>query len=117
SNILAPSTQSFGERWAYLPSAGFCLAAALAFDWLWTRQKIAAVALLGIVVAAASVRTVIRNRDWRDNFTLAAASVRAYPQCIRAQHALGLEYLKRGDLPNAMKHFAAAEQITEDYPH
>jgi Tfp pilus assembly protein PilF len=117
SNFFFAGATNVGERWAYLPSAGFCLLAGLAYDWLAERRRTAAIALLSIVIVAMSIRTVVRNRDWKGNFSLALAAERAYPQSVRVQHAVGLEYLKAGDIFRAKQHFAAAERIYRDYPH
>jgi len=51
-----------GERLAYLPSAGFCLLAALAWNWLRERQRTVALAALTAVVAAFGMRTMVRNQ-------------------------------------------------------
>jgi len=96
---------------------GFCLLFGLAYDWLAERQRTVAVVLLSVVAVAMSVRTVIRNRDWKGNFSLVMAAERAYPQSVRVQHAVGLEYLKIGDIARAEQHFEAAERIDRDYPH
>ena len=53
SNFLIPTGTIMGERLAYRSSAGFCLLAALAWDWLRTRQSKAAFALLAIAVGGA----------------------------------------------------------------
>jgi tetratricopeptide (TPR) repeat protein len=117
ANFFFVGATNIGERWAYLPSAGFCLLFGLAYDGLAERRRPFAVALLSIVIVTMSVRTVIRNFDWKGNFTLVMATERAYPQSVRAQHAAGLEYLKIGDVTRAKQHFAAAESIYRDYPH
>jgi tetratricopeptide (TPR) repeat protein len=117
SNIFFAGATNIGERWAYLPSAGFCLLFGLAYEWLAERRRGVAIALLSIIIVAMSVRTVIRNFDWKGNFTLALATVRTYPQSVHAQHAMGIEYLKIGDVAQAQQHFEAAERIDRDYPH
>ncbi len=117
SNFFFAGATNVGERWAYLPSAGFCLLFGLAYDWLAERWKTVAIALLSAIIAAMSVRTVIRNLDWKNNFTLAAAAARAYPQSVHAQNAVGLEYLRIGDMARAKQHFEAGERIDRDYPH
>jgi len=116
SNIFFTGSVNFGERWAYLPSAGFCLLAGLAYEWMEQRRRLVAVGALTAIVAAGSIRTFLRNRDWKDNFTLFTAAVAAYPQSVKAQTFLGWEYLRRNDVARAEEHLLAAERIYPDYP-
>jgi tetratricopeptide (TPR) repeat protein len=68
----------FGERYLYLASLGFCWLVAQACVWLWAGSAPAAPriarravpALLGIVAVAYGVRTISRNRDWRNDQSL-----------------------------------------------
>jgi Tfp pilus assembly protein PilF len=117
ANFFFAGATNIGERWAYLPSAGFCLLFGLAYEWLAERRQTVAIALLSIIIVAMSIRTVIRNVDWKGNFSLVMAAERAYPRSVRVQHAVGLEYQKIGDVARAQQHFEAAEQIDRDYPH
>jgi protein O-mannosyl-transferase len=117
ANFFFAGATNLGERWAYLPSAGFCLLFGLAYEWLADRQRTVAIALLSIIIVAMSIRTVMRNFDWKGNFSLVMATERTYPQSVRAQHAVGLEYMKIGDVARAKQHFEAAERIYRDYPH
>jgi len=111
SNILFPVGNNFGERWAYLPSAGFCLLAGLGYERLEQRRRVLALLLLGLAIAGLSARTIVRNADWRNTFTLFSAAVRAYPNSVKAQWPLGQEYLQRGDLARAEEHLQAAVRI------
>src|SRR5260221_10424910 len=79
ANIFIPVGTIMGERLAYFPSAGFCLLVALAWNWLQERQRKLAVGVLAALVAVLGLRTVIRNRDWKDNLTLYTAAVSAVP--------------------------------------
>jgi protein O-mannosyl-transferase len=111
SNFLVPGGTSFNERWAYFPSAGFCLALAVGYDWLERHLRRVAVPLLMIVITALALRTVDRNRDWRDAFSLAMASEQAYPDSVRARGDLAMLYMGRGDLMRAQEHLDIAERI------
>src|SRR5262249_194783 len=59
ANVLIPTGTIMGEQLAYLPSAGFCLAAALVWSGLWKRRQQAAMPVLMLVVAALAARTVV----------------------------------------------------------
>lgn len=114
ANVLFPTGTIMGERLAYLPSAGFCLLAVLLWSQLERQRAKLAWALLFLAVAALSVRTVIRTRDWRDNFTLFSAGVRAVPDNAKLLDGLGGEYIMRGRRDLASPYLDAAFRI---YPH
>jgi tetratricopeptide (TPR) repeat protein len=115
ANILVPTGTIMGERLAYLPSAGFCLLVALLWVILEERQRHVAWSLLAVVVLALGVRTVVRNRDWRDNYTLFASAVQAVPGSAKAHAGLGGEYLRRDRLEEAGREFRACIEIYPDF--
>jgi len=116
SNILVSTGTLMGERLAYLPSAGFCLLVALAWIELEQRRVILARGLLIAVLVALATRTVVRNRDWRGDWTLFSAAVRAYPENAKMRANLGGLYLQRGQLDEAEVELNKALQIFPDFP-
>lgn len=116
ANVLIPTGTLMGERLAYLPSAGFCLLVAL----LWVRfgkyHRPLAWTVLSIIAAALAARTVGRNRDWRDNFTLYSAAVQAVPRSAKAHAGLGTEYLIREQFDAARKEYLLALRIYPNFP-
>jgi protein O-mannosyl-transferase len=116
ANILLPTGTIMGERLAYLPSAGFCLLVALVWSQIERRRAGTSWALLGILVAALATRTVVRNRDWKNNFTLFSSGVRAVPGSARVHRNLGDEYARVGQIEEARAEFRAALRIYPDYP-
>ena len=114
SNILIPSGTIMGERLAYLPSAGFCLLLALGWNWLREKQEKVAWGLLAVIVLACCVRTVIRNRDWRDPLTLYTATVKAAPNDAKMHANLAGQYLIRHHPDLADAHYQAALAIFPD---
>jgi Tfp pilus assembly protein PilF len=115
ANILVPTGTILGERLAYLPSAGFCLLLAL----LWTRleadqRKLAWIAFF-LVMAALATRTVVRNRDWRDNPTLFATTVRAVPGSAKAHAAIAAEYMNLSQLQKAEQEYQTSIDIYPDF--
>ena len=116
ANILIPGGTIMGERLAYLSSAGFCLLIALCWVKLEGRQQKAAWAVLCVAVLALAGRTVARNRDWRDNFSLYSSAVQVVPRSVKMRTDLGAEYMYRGDLDSARRELQAALQIYPDFP-
>jgi protein O-mannosyl-transferase len=116
ANMLMPIGTIMGERLAYFPSAGFCLLVALAWNWLQERQRKLAVGALAVLVAVLGVRTVLRNRDWKDNRTLYTAAVRAVPQSAKMHLGLAFNYLEAKQFDLARKEFQTTLQINPAYP-
>ena len=116
ANIFIPVGTIMGERLAYFPSAGFCLLVALAWNWLQERQRKLAVGVLAALVAVLGLRTVIRNRDWKDNLTLYTAAVRAVPGSAKMHQNIAFEYMEAKKLDLAREELQTALQINPAYP-
>jgi protein O-mannosyl-transferase len=116
ANILVSIGTIMGERLAYLPSAGFCLLVALIWFELGKRKPAAGWILLGVIVAALGIRTLVRNPDWKDNYTLFSKDLLAVPGSARAHKNLGDEYLHRGQAEEAVKQYQTALRIYTDFP-
>jgi Tfp pilus assembly protein PilF len=111
ANLLTPTGTILGERLAYMPSAGFCLLVALIWIQLANRQsKVAGVVLVVLVLVFAG-RTVARNRDWHDNFTLFLSAARAVPGSAKSHSNLGLEYYTLDQVDAADKELQTALRI------
>jgi tetratricopeptide (TPR) repeat protein len=111
ANVLFPIGTIKAERLLYLPSFGWCLACGW-FVWQWSRRgQRTWLLVVAVVVTAFAARTAVRNRDWRDNFTLFAATVQTSPNSAQAHHNLAVTYDERGQLDEAMLHFRRALAI------
>jgi Tfp pilus assembly protein PilF len=115
ANLLFPIGTIMGERLAYFPSIGFCLLAALLWLRLANRQRTAARVLLIAVCVALSARTIVRNRDWRDNFTLYTAALRVVPDSAKMHSSIAVEYALRGQVDVARREFQTALRIYPDF--
>ena len=97
-----------GERYLYLPSAGFAMLVSLMMARFADsrRGRIAAASVFLALVALYSAGTVLRNGDWKDDYRLWTAEMKYSPGsdvahdnlCLAAgAHInLGVEYEKRG---------------------
>jgi tetratricopeptide (TPR) repeat protein len=94
------------ERYLYLPSVGVCWVVA---RW-WPRGRVAT-ALLLIVLAAFSARTVVRNLDWRDEVAFYQKSIAMSPRLAEVRVLLGSVYLRRNNLPAALQTFQDAVEL------
>ncbi|OLD63243.1 MAG: hypothetical protein AUI47_09785 [Acidobacteria bacterium 13_1_40CM_2_68_5] len=91
ANLLFPIGTLMAERLLYLPSVGFCLVSAAAITWgtdrlsgqgRWAGR--AARLAVALVLVALAARTVVRLRDWRDDYTIFRAALRVTPDSVRA---------------------------------
>jgi len=111
ANFLFPNAVNFAERWAYFPSAGFCIVAALGFKCLEEKAPRVAVPLLAIAVAAMAAQTFAHNFAWKDAMSLATAAQSVYPSTVRGKALLAWQYVERGDLNRAQRLLNDAERI------
>ena len=108
ANLLRPIGSIMGERFLYLPSIGFCLAAAAMLlglcDMLAVRFTAAQLAgrqgfilAVGVLVLGAlGLRTYARNADWRDELTLWQSAVVAAPGSFKTHKGLSNALWARG---------------------
>ncbi|TAL41180.1 MAG: tetratricopeptide repeat protein [Methylovulum sp.] len=111
---IIPHAWIVAEHYLYLPSIGFCLAAAMLVEGLLERvrqQRQAVAAVFALVVFLLGFRTVIRNRDWKDDLTLWTKTVQTAPASARARRNLGRLYMIRGRRQEAAQEFKAALRI------
>jgi len=116
SNIFTATGTIFAERLAYFPSAGFCLLVAFLFIWLASRQRAVAFTLLAVAAAGFGVRTVARNRDWRDNASLYMSAAEAAPNSAKMRAFRGIVYIGRNQLDRARADLQVALAFNPDYP-
>ena len=116
SNIPFPIGVGKAERILYLPSIGLCLVAAWALQRAKERLQrpaLARVALAAIVFALAG-RTAVRNNDWRDNFTLATATLAVSPASPLMNDLAAGELFRRGDSRRAVELLRVAVREAPD---
>ena len=80
------------------------------------RYKTVAWGVLGLFVLILGLRTVIRNQDWKDDFTLYSAALRAVPGSAKMHADLGAEYMYRRQTDLARAEFQTALRIFPDFP-
>jgi tetratricopeptide (TPR) repeat protein len=114
---IIPHHELLAEHYLYLPSFGFCLTAALLVTPLLNDRRYAAVTIACFltIITLFSIRTIDRNRDWKDGLTLWRATVKSVPRCARAQNNLGFYYLNARQYRDALAHLTAAAEIKPDY--
>ncbi len=125
SNIVFVLGQAMANRYAFFPSAGYCLVFALAFQrWiLRTESNDMAIlkngkplAVLIPVLLCYSIMTVARNTDWKDNYTLVNADLPKSPDDYMMQHRAGLELQQKLEAePDSLKRMQINEESIQHY--
>lgn len=113
-NLTGVGENVFTERYLYLPSAGFLLAAAAAWQWIASRQKQAAWGFCALCLAAGGYATVVRNPDWSDDIKLFTISAKQSPRSGTLIGNLGWFYYQRGMYPEAIEKYEQAIKLQPD---
>ncbi len=113
---IFPHHELLAEHYLYLPSVGFCIAAAALFDTFMKEKKYRLYASAGCVAVLIifSLRVVDRNRDWKDSLTLYEKTVTTVPECARANSNLCEAYTNEGRLDEALAACRQALAIKPD---
>jgi tetratricopeptide (TPR) repeat protein len=125
SNLLFPAGVTLGERLAYLPSLGGCLLVGCVGSRYGSllenvRPGLVPRAVLSLILATLlvplSVRTVTRNAEWKNNFTLTQADAALFPRCVKLQAAAGAQLAERGDDAGAERAYLRALEVYPEQP-
>jgi Flp pilus assembly protein TadD len=95
---IIPHHELMAEHYLYIPSFGVFLAAGYAVEVTLVRNWVSPRILypvLTLVVLLLSLRTMVRNRDWKDDITLWTKTVETAPMAARARANLGKAHLRR----------------------
>lgn len=112
----------FAERYAYLPSVGFCLTAGwlLVALWKWVAPRQAVWRALGEGAACAVVllcvwRIVTRVPVWRDDITLLTSTLAEQPEDYILHNGLGQAYSLRGETDAAAREYRESLRLKPDF--
>ncbi|MEW5847745.1 MAG: DUF1736 domain-containing protein [Myxococcota bacterium] len=127
SNLLLLVGTIMADRLMYMPSVGLCLLvsillldpsrlrASLPFR-LPTWHQQAAWTVVVAATLALGARTVARNRDWKDDFTLFSSALEVVPGSAKVRFNLALAHARRGEDAQALQHAERALALLSDYP-
>lgn len=113
SNFVQTASIFMAERYLYLPSLGYFIIFGWLLGELLTKSVLASrlilrmsliIGLVGLTVLYAG-RTLLRNRDWKDNFALGKSLLEVDPNSATGHHYLGMKYAKEGDNEKAKKEY------------
>jgi len=102
------------ERFLYVPVLGVFALAGLGGEYLLRRFRQATIIGLCLIVGGYAFRTIVRNRDWKDDITLFTSAVSTYPGSAKMHHAIADVYAEKGYLDEAILGFRHALGIREE---
>jgi len=106
------------ERYVYLGTLGIIVCVAMLFDSfikLNENGKMVGYFALVLIVASLSVRTIIRNKDWKNEDTLWLATAQVAPSGQQIHNNLGDVYARQGNMQKAIEEFKKAIKINPNY--
>lgn len=113
ANLLVLVGTIFGERLLFLPSVAFSVVAGAAGVWLARKTPWGLVPLV-LWAGVLTVQTVRYTGAWRNDIALFQAAVAAVPGSTKAQHKLGEELLRAGEVGASLPHLREALRIAPD---
>lgn len=105
------------ERYVYLGSLGIFVFAA----WLivkagqLAKNKKVSWIILAVVLTSLSIRTIVRNTDWKNQDTLWLATAKTSPSSPQNHNNLGDYYARHGDYEKAIEEFKIAIELQPNY--
>ena len=101
------------ERLTYLPSAGFCIAAAALIGSV--RRTPVVVAAVFALVAVLGVRSTVRAADWSSDLALWESEIDKAPRDVVVNNNLAVAYSARGEFAKAVPPLETAVRIAPGY--
>jgi protein O-mannosyl-transferase len=110
SNLVIIIGSIMAERFLYLPATAFAIAAIALIYRSGLREH--APVVLTVAIALFGARTFVRNRDWKDDYTLATHDVRVVPASFKL-HGLVARTLFEKSVANIDQAIVEAEKAWE----
>lgn len=130
ANVLVTVGTIFGERLLYIPSVAFSLAAGSGVAWMargpavppdvarttrmGRRIRSVSVVAAALWTSAMALRTLDYSRAWDNDIALFRHAVASVPKSTKANHKLGEELLRAGEIGPALPYLRRALEIAPD---
>jgi len=89
SNFVFPIGTNMGERFAFMPSLGFCLIIAIFLSNLFVKNRNLALGIFGAAIVLFSLKTITRNPIWVSNESLFLNDAETSFNSAKLQNACG----------------------------
>ncbi|MBK9960305.1 MAG: glycosyltransferase family 39 protein [Saprospiraceae bacterium] len=88
-NIIFPIGTFMGERFLFMPSVGFSILMSFGFVTILQKNKSLGTGLLVLLILLYGAKTISRNFDWKNDFTLITTDVKNSPNSAKINNAVG----------------------------
>jgi len=116
---FVPVSSLVAERYIYFPSISLSIFAAFLYERYTKnhirRHRIIALSIFLFLMSAYSIRSIVRNRDWKDQERFWKATIKVSYKSPGALNGIGLVYQKEGKTEKAIESFRTAIQIQPKY--
>lgn len=89
SNLVFPIGTNMGERFAFMPSVGFCFLMGMVLSKLYVGKEKAILGFFGLVIVLFSIKTLLRNPAWASNEKLFMTDASVSINSAKLQNACG----------------------------
>lgn len=120
-NII-PIVNPLAERYLYLPTAGFTIAAVLVSRLIFKSinfkpetRKLFGLILVFLIICLFTLNVVKRNSIWRNGYSLWSDTVRKMPNSSCAHNNLGIAYTEMGRFDEAIQQYLTALVLQPEY--
>lgn len=112
-NLILPLDMSFAERWLYIPMIGLLgLLGIFVIETEFLRKNINKLLAIGfLVVMILMIRTIYRNMDWKDGYTLYSHDIEIESESFDLQNNLGVEMFRKEKYEDAFLHFEKSVKL------
>lgn len=113
-HIIFPLDLTVSDRWFYFPMIGLLGMIGIIIQQIKIKKKwlkkILIVCLI-ILIAVFSLRTIIRNTNWKDGLTLYSNDINISKDAFDLENNLGVELYRAGKFDEAEIHFANSVKL------
>lgn len=116
--IIFPLDMTVSERWFYFPMVGLLGIIGTITLQINIKQKILKkilVICLILLLVVFSLRTIIRNTDWKDGLTLYSHDINISKGAFDLENNLGVELYRAGRFDEAEEHFKNSTKLAPDW--
>lgn len=111
-----PLDLTFSDRWFYLPIVGLLGMMGIVINqFKIEKSKIILGLIVLVIISGLSIRTIIRNTNWRDGLTLYSHDVLISKDSFDLENNLGVELFRTGKMDEAKVHFEKSTQLAPDW--
>lgn len=114
SNLFFPVGFVVAERILYTPSMGFCILLAVGFKVATDRYPRGARILIGLILILYSARTIHRNFDWKNEYTLFNSGLKVTTRNAKLWNNVGHALEGENRFADALSYFQQASQVQPD---